>query len=64
MCQCKSVTSSSPNLDVFVVGQAGGHDGQGVVVEMELPQVGDVHQGAVLHQADLIMAQTQPVGNK
>lgn len=47
-----------------MVGQARRHAGQSVVVEVQLSQVGDVSQRAVLHRADLIEAQTQPAGKK
>lgn len=35
---------SSMHLDVFVVGQARRNAGQGVVVEVQLSQVGDISQ--------------------
>lgn len=46
-------------LDVLVLGQARGNAGEGVVVEVQLAQVGDVGQRAVLNGADLVVAQTQ-----
>lgn len=51
-------------LDVFMFGQAGRDAGQDVVVEVQLPQVGDIGQRAVLHRADLVAAQAQPAGTR
>lgn len=51
-------------LDVLVLGQAWGNAGEGVVVEVQLAQVGDVRQRAVLNGADLVVAQTQSAENK
>lgn len=51
-------------LDVLVLGQARGNAGEGVVVEVQLAQVGDVRQRAVLDGADLVVAQAQSAGNK
>lgn len=49
-------------LDVLVLGQASGNTGQSVVVEVQLSQVGDVSQGAIIHNAYFIVTQTKPAG--
>lgn len=51
-------------LDVLVFRQARRNAGQSVVVQVQLSQVGNVGQRAVLHGADLIVAQTQPEENQ
>lgn len=51
-------------LDVFVIWQAGGNAGQGVVVQVQLTQVRDVGQGSIFHRANLVVAQTQPASVK
>lgn len=57
-----TVNQTGMYLDVLVVGQAWRNTGQGVVVKVQLSQVGDVSQCAIFHRADLIEAQTQPAG--
>lgn len=47
-----------------MLGQARGNAAEGVVVEVQLAQVGDVRQRAVLNGADLVVAQTQSAENK
>lgn len=47
-----------------MVGQAGGNAGQSVVVEVQLPQVGNVGHCAIFHRADVIVAQAKSAGEK
>lgn len=47
-----------------MVGQARRNAGQSVIVKVQFSQVGDISQCAIFHRADLIVAQTQPVGEK
>ena len=60
---CVCVKAVETHLDVLVVGQARGDGGEGVVVQVQLPQVRHHGQRAVLHHTDLVVAQTQPGEN-
>lgn len=51
-------------LDVLVVSQAGRNANQSVVVEVQLPQVGNISQCAIFHRADVIVAQAKSAGKK
>lgn len=50
---------SGSYLDVLVLRQAGRDNGEGVVVQVQLTQVGDVGHCAVFNRADLVVAQAQ-----
>lgn len=47
-----------------MVGQARGNAGQSVVVQVQLPQVGDISHCAIFHRADVIVAQAKSAGEK
>lgn len=51
-------------LDVLVVSQARGNAGESIVVEVQLPQVGNISHCAIFHRADVIVAQAKPTKEK
>lgn len=49
-------------LDVLVVSQAGRNASQSIVVEVQLPQVGNISHCAIFHKADVIVTQAKSAG--
>lgn len=47
-----------------MVGQAGRNADQSIVVEVQLPQMGNVGHSAIFHRADVIVAQAKSAGKK
>lgn len=45
-----------------MVGQARGNAGQSVVVQVQLPQVGNIRHCAIFHRADFIVTQAKSAG--
>lgn len=58
------IYEASMYLDVLVVSQAGRNTSQSVVVEVQLPQVGNISHCAIFHRADVIVAQAKSAGKK
>lgn len=47
-----------------MVGQARRNAGQSIVVEVQLPQVGNISHCAIFHRADVIVTQAKSAGEK